>query len=77
MMRKKISLSSNFKFIVKINKTKNSDIMIGIVDRSKQLSARKSSNSGNAVCYRGKNSTIYYGEGSPKSKISGIGFFEG
>ncbi len=42
-----------FTFKIKIIKTKNNAIMIGVVDEHKQRNQRKSFEFNNAVCYNG------------------------
>jgi hypothetical protein len=61
-----------FTFKIKIIKTKNKDIMIGVVDEPKQRNQRNSYNSNNAVCYYG-----IYGRKYPSSIIEGNGFSGG
>ena len=45
--------SANFK--LRVIKTENKDIMIGVVDYAKQKDQKSSYNSGNAMCYYGFN----------------------
>ncbi len=45
---------SIFAFKIKIIKTKDKNIMIGVVDEPKQRNQRQSYDSNNAVCYYGK-----------------------
>ncbi len=42
-----------FTFNIKIIKTKNKNILIGVVDEPKQRNKRQSFSSNNAVCYNG------------------------
>ncbi len=60
-----------FTFKIKIIKTKNKAIMIGVVDEPKQRNQRYSYNSNNAVCYYGK------GAKWPSGGSEGNGFSEG
>jgi hypothetical protein len=59
-------------FKIKIIKTQNKNISIGIVDEPKQRLQRYSYNSKNAVCYKGYNGRKY-----PSGEIQGDGFSEG
>ncbi len=61
-----------FSFKIKIMKTINKRIMIGVVDEPKQRNQRSSSCSTNAVCYSG-----YTGKKFPSGGIEGNGFSEG
>ncbi len=61
-----------FTFKIKIVKTKNKCIKIGIVDEPKQKNQRSSFNSNNAVCYVG-----YTGNKYPSGGKEGNGFSEG
>ena len=51
--------SQSVKFKIKVTKTENRLIMIGIVDFTKQKDQRHSHNSGNAMCYYGYNGRKY------------------
>jgi hypothetical protein len=48
-----------FTFKIKIIKTKNKDILIGVVDEPKQRNQRRSCESNNVVCYWGYNGSKY------------------
>jgi hypothetical protein len=48
-----------FTFKIKIIKTKNKYIMVGVVDEPKQRNQRNSYSSNNAVCYYGINGCKY------------------
>jgi hypothetical protein len=61
-----------FTFKIKIIKTKNKDIMIGVVDEPKQRNQRYSYDSNNAVCYYG-----YGAYKCPSGGYEGNGFSEG
>ncbi len=61
-----------FTFTIKIIKTKNKVIMIGVVDEPEQRNQRYSHNSNNAVCYSG-----YSGCKWPSGGKEGDGFSEG
>ncbi len=61
-----------FTFKIKIIKTKNKNIFIGVVDEPKQRNQRYSRNSNNAVCYYGLNGYKY-----PSDVKEGNGFSEG
>jgi hypothetical protein len=61
-----------FTFKIKIIKTKNKCILIGVVDEPKQRNERYSNNSNNAVCYYGCN-----GKKFPSGVKEGNGFSEG
>ncbi len=61
-----------FTFKIKIIKTKNKRIIIGVVDEPKQRNQRYSWDSNNAVCYYG-----YSGYKYPSGVEEGNGFSEG
>jgi hypothetical protein len=66
-----VPYNSIFTFKIKIIKTKNKNIMIGVVDEPKQRNQRCSFISKNSVCYDGKGSKW------PSVVKEGGGFSEG
>ena len=62
-------LNAIFTFKIKIIKTKNRNILIGVVDETKQKNQRYSCNSNNAACYYG-----YEGYKYPSRRFEGGGF---
>jgi hypothetical protein len=61
-----------YSFKIKIIKTKNRQIIIGIIDESKQINQRSSHESKNAICYYGWNGRKY-----PSELNEGGGFKQG
>lgn len=52
----------NLHFRIKINRTRNGWIIIGVVDKRAQKEMTSSYRSGNAICFDGSSSRIYYGK---------------
>ncbi len=61
-----------FTFEIRIVKTKNKFILIGVVDEPKQRNQRQSFNSNNAICYSG-----YTGNKYPEKVNEGNGYSQG
>lgn len=72
--QKTINNTENYEFTIKIVKSENKKIMVGIVlkDRKNQVS---SYSSGEAIVYSGFQGMIIFGE--EKKKQMGNGFYEG
>jgi hypothetical protein len=74
VFNKFIKFDNIFNFKVKITKTVNKYIMIGIIDYEKQKNQRSSYSSNNAICYCGWNNGYIYPD---NQNVGGGGFSQG
>ena len=72
-------MKGEYKFFMKVIKSVNNCVIVGIVDKEKQKNHRYSWFSGNAICYNGEDGSISYGtkNGEYKGIQRGKGFKEG